>query len=128
MHKLAFAFATYRRLIAIQFRVQLQYRVSFLLEVLSAAITLSMFFVSLALVFARFGNLACWTLGEVAFLWSIVEVAFGLMDMIFSGFDPANFGRRVRQGTFDDSRSFLRNIRDSLMGKFRNHFFHIGGW
>ena len=62
---------------------------------------MSMFFVSLALVFPRFGNLAGWTLGEVAFLWAVVDMAFGLMDLIFSGFDPSHFRRRVRQGTFD---------------------------
>lgn len=116
MHQLRFTLTTYWRLLAIQFRAQLQYRVSFLLEVLSAAIILSMFFVSLALVFARFGNLAGWTLGEVAFLWSIVEVAFGLMDMIFSGFDPANFGRRVRQGTFDQLLLRPVNITVQVLG------------
>src|SRR5262245_35070264 len=101
MQKLRFTFAIYRRLIAIQIRSQVQYRVSFLLEVLSTAITLSTLFLSLALVFDRFGNMAGWTLGEVAFLWGTVEVAFGLMDMIFSGFDPGTFGQRIRRGTFD---------------------------
>ncbi len=114
--KLGFTFEIYWRLIAIQMRTQVQYRVSFLLEVLSAAITMSMFFVSLALVFERFGNLAGWTLGEVAFLWAIVEISFGLMDMIFSGFDPANFGRRVRQGTFDQLLLRPINITIQVLG------------
>ncbi|CAN5871878.1 ABC transporter permease [soil metagenome] len=114
--KLGFTLDIYRRLIVIQMRAQVQYRVSFLLEVLSAAITMSMFFVSLALVFARFGNLAGWTLGEVAFLWAIVEVSFGLMDMIFSGFDPINFGRRVRQGTLDQLLLRPVNITIQVLG------------
>jgi len=116
MQKLRFTWAIYRRLIAIQMRSQLQYRVSFLLEVLSAGITLSMFFLSLALVFDRFGNLAGWTLGEVAFLWGIVEVSFGLMDMLFSGFDPATFGRRIRQGTFDQLLLRPVNITAQVLG------------
>jgi ABC-2 type transport system permease protein len=116
MDKFQFTLTTYRRLIALQMRAQVQYRVSFLLEVLSAAITLSMFFVSLALVFARFGNLGGWTLGEVAFLWSMVEVAFGLMDMIFSGFDPGSFGQRVRQGTFDQLLLRPVNITVQVLG------------
>ena len=31
----------------------------------------------------------------------MAETAFGTMDMIFSGFDPPFFGRRIRLGTFD---------------------------
>lgn len=116
MDKLRFTFAIYRRLIAIQIRSQLQYRISFLLEVLSAMITLSMFFLSLALVFDRFGNLAGWSLGEVAFLWGIVEVAFGLMDMIFSGFDPGTFGQRIRRGTFDQLLLRPLNITMQVLG------------
>ena len=123
MQKLRFTWAIYRRLIAIQMRSQLQYRVSFLLEVLSAGITLSMFFLSLALVFDRFGNLAGWTLGEVAFLWGIVEVSFGLMDMIFSGFDPATFGRRIRQGaaSHEGDFSLTRAVRFALNGRTARH-------
>jgi ABC-2 type transport system permease protein len=41
-----------------------------------------------------------------------VELSFGLMDMIFSGFDPANFGQRVRLGTFD--QVLLRPLPASL--------------
>ncbi len=95
------AFNTYRRLITIQIRAQLQYRVAFLAEIAATAITLSTFFLALVFVFQRFGHMGGWTLGEVAFLWGLVELAFGLMDMIFSGFDPGDFGQRVRQGSFD---------------------------
>lgn len=101
MNTLRFTFAVYRRLIAIQMRAQLQYRAAFVLEVLSTGITLFLFFASIAFVLQRFGTLGGWTLGELAFLWGTVEFAFGLMDMIFSGFDPANFGKYVRQGLFD---------------------------
>ena len=96
-----FVFDTYRRLITIQIRAQLQYRVAFLAEIVATAIIMSTFFLSLIFVFQRFGHMGGWTLGEVAFLWGIIEFAFGVMDMIFSGFDPANFGQRVRQGSFD---------------------------
>lgn len=91
----------YKRLVGIQVRSQLQYRVSFLMEAVSSAITLGLFFVSLVLVFERFDNLGGWTLAEVAFLTGMVEVGFGVMDMVFSGFDPSTFGQQVRRGTFD---------------------------
>jgi ABC-2 type transport system permease protein len=90
-----------RRLIGVQIRSQLQYRASFLLELLSTVLTTASGFVTLALVFQRFGNIAGWTLGEVAFLFGTVEMAFGWMDMIFSGFDPQYFGRQVRLGRLD---------------------------
>ncbi len=116
MRRLAFQLAIYRRLISIQVQAQLQYRVAFLFEVLSAAITLAMFFASLALVFQRFGNLGGWSLGEVAFLWGMVEMSFGIMDLVFSGFDPASFGRRVRQGTFDQLLLRPVNITLQVLG------------
>ena len=49
----------------------------------------------------RFDNIAGWQLGEVAFLYGAVELAFGLMDMIFSGFDPDFFAAHVRLGRLD---------------------------
>lgn len=111
-----FAIDTYRRLIAIQIRAQLQYRAAFLLEVIAAAITLSIFFVAIVLVFQRFKHIGGWTLGEVAFLWGLVELAFGTMDMLFSGFDPGNFGQRVRRGTFDQLLLRPVNITLQVLG------------
>lgn len=91
----------YRRLLGVQFRSQLQYRVAFCLDLLSTALIVAIEFGSIALVLERFGNIKGWTLGEVAFLFGLVEIAFGLMDMIFSGFDPHHFGQAIRRGNFD---------------------------
>jgi ABC-2 type transport system permease protein len=91
----------YLRLISVQVRSQMQYRASFLLDVVSTALITLLGFASLAFVFHRFESIAGWSLAEVAFLYGCVELAFGLMDMIFSGFDPQNFGRQVRLGFFD---------------------------
>jgi ABC-2 type transport system permease protein len=96
-----FALQLYRRLINLQFRAQLQYRAAFFFEIVATAISISSFFGALALVFQRFGSLGGWRLGEIAFLWGMVELSFGLMDMIFSGFDPTDFGQQVRRGSFD---------------------------
>jgi ABC-2 type transport system permease protein len=96
-----FNLATYGRLVWVQIRSQMQYRASFLLEFLAAGLITVLEFASIALVFDRFGQIQGWSLGEVAFLYGMVETAFGIMDMGFSGFDPQNFGRQVRRGTFD---------------------------
>lgn len=116
MRNLRHSLDIYRRLIQIQIQGQMQYRVSFLLEALSTGITISLFFVSIALVMQRFGSLGGWSLGEVAFLWGLVETAFGLMDLIFSGFDPQFFGERVRLGTFDQLLLRPINITTQVLG------------
>jgi len=64
---------------------------------LSTAATFS----TVALIIARFEGIGGWKLQEVAFLYGIIETAFGLMDLVFGGFDPQGFGQRVRVGGFD---------------------------
>ena len=87
------SFHTYRRLISIKIRGQLQYRTAFLFDVLATAFITTVEFGSLALILQRFENIAGWTLAEVAFLYGLIAVAFGTMDMLFSGFDPQSFGQ-----------------------------------
>jgi ABC-2 type transport system permease protein len=91
----------YRRLIAANIRSQMSYRVSFWMESLASFIATITAFITLALILERFNNIAGWTLWEVAFLYGMVETAFGVMDILFSGFDPQNFGLQVRLGRFD---------------------------
>ncbi len=99
---------SYYRLLGAQLRSQLQYRTSFILDVLGTGVITVVEFGAIALVFGRFGSVQGWTLGEVAFLYGLVELGFGLMDMVFAGFDPAHFGQEVRKGTFD--RMLLRPL------------------
>jgi ABC-2 type transport system permease protein len=116
MDQLHFTWRIYWRLIGVQIRSQLQYRAAFLLETFAAGITLFLFFASLAFVLQRFGALGGWTLGEIAFLWGTVEFAFGLMDMIFSGFDPSSFGKQIRQGLLDQLLLRPVNITAQVFG------------
>ena len=106
----------YRHLIGIQIRSQLQYRASFLLDLIATALTVVVEFGSVALVIQRFGDLQGWRLPEIAFLYGLVEIAFNFMDMLFSGFDPPRFGLTVRQGTFDQLLLRLINITAQVMG------------
>ncbi len=91
----------YWRLISVQMRSQMQYRLAFVADLMATAFNSLAGFATLAFVLQRFGNIAGWELGEVAFLFGMVETSFGLMDMLFSGFDPGNFGRQTRLGRFD---------------------------
>ena len=91
----------YFRLIAVQIRSQFQYRLPFVLDVSAVALNTVLTFASLAFILQRFGSVGGWSFGEIAFLYGIVETSFGVMDMLFSGFDPQNFGRQVRLGRLD---------------------------
>lgn len=110
------AMDVYRRLIAIQIRSQLEYRTAFLLDLLAVAMMTMTGFGTLALILQRFRNVGGWTLGEVAFLYGMIEMAFGTMDMLFSGFDYDVFGPMVRRGTFDQLLLRPANITLQVMG------------
>jgi ABC-2 type transport system permease protein len=102
----------YRRLIGVQIRSQMQYRISFLVEFVSVGFITALEYGSLALVFYQFESLKGWTLGQVAFIYGLAELAFGIMDMVFSGFDPGTFGMKVRRGSFD--QILLRPVNITL--------------
>jgi ABC-2 type transport system permease protein len=106
----------YFRLISIQIRSQMQYRVSFWLEMISTGILSGVYFLTLALIFERFGNIQGWSLGEVAFLAGLVEMSFGTMDLIFSGFDYNFFSTGVRLGSFDQKLLRPVNITLQVLG------------
>jgi ABC-2 type transport system permease protein len=116
LNSLRYNFGLYLRLINVQIRSQLQYPASFWLDVVGTGVSLGAFFLSLALILQRFGDLGGWRLGEIAFLFGLLEASFGLMDMVFAGFDPANFGRRVRRGTFDQLLLRPVNITLQVLG------------
>lgn len=91
----------YLRLLGVQVRSQMQFRLSFFLDILSTGLVNGVYFVSIVLILQRFDRIIGWTLPEIAFLYGMIEMAFGTMDMIFSGFDPDQFGNVVREGRFD---------------------------
>lgn len=94
----------------------MQFRVSFFLDIIATGLIVAVEFGSLALVLQRFGQIDGWSLAEVAFLYGLAEVAFGLMDLSFAGFDPPYFGRFVRLGTFDQLLLRPVNITIQVMG------------
>jgi ABC-2 type transport system permease protein len=101
MSRLLWNARMYLRLLSVQLRSQMQFRFSFWMDLLSTIILNGSFVLSIALVLQRFGGIAGWTFGEVAFLVGMVEMSFGAMDLVFSGFDDAYFSGLVRLGSFD---------------------------
>lgn len=89
------------RLVGAQVRSQTQFRVSFAMDVATSFLIFTFEFGALAALFVRFETLGGWRLGEVAFMAGLTAMSFKTMDMLFSGFDPPDFGQGVRKGTFD---------------------------
>jgi ABC-2 type transport system permease protein len=65
-------------------------------------------FATIALILQRFEGIGGWTLGEVAFLYGLMDAAFGTTELIFSGFDPDGFAPMVQRGELD--RLLLRPV------------------
>ena len=105
-----------KKYLRIQIRSQLQYPASFVMEVISNTLILGFFFIAFALTMTQFGEIGGWTVGEVAFLWGMAEFSFGMMDMIFSGFDYDTFGPMVIKGTFDQLLLRPVNITLQVLG------------
>jgi ABC-2 type transport system permease protein len=111
-----FNIGIYRRLLAVQLRGQMQYRASFWLELISTIILTTAEFGALALALGSEHSLGGWHVFEVALLFGLVDMGFGLMDMVFSGFDPHRFGPQVRLGRFDQLLLRPVNITTQVLG------------
>ncbi len=102
-----------------QLRSQMQYRLGFVLDLISTMLFTATEFGAFVLVFQRFPSIGGWKLEEVAFLYGMVEISFGLMDMVFAGFDPPAFAQYIRKGTLDQ---FLLRPSSLLIQVFGSDF------
>ncbi len=91
--------AIYWWLLRAQVRSQFQYRTSFALQAVGQFFAAFTGFISVLLLFHRFPTLAGWSLAEVAFLYGLGGIAFGLSDLLAAGFEK--FHPMVQMGTFD---------------------------
>ena len=96
----------YQRLIGAHIRGQMQYRVSFLLMTLVMMMATGSDLLAILILFSYFGELDGWRVGEVALLYGLVMVAFGLSEMVAAGFDV--FPQSIQRGEFD--RVLLRPV------------------
>ncbi|MCC7367770.1 MAG: ABC-2 family transporter protein [Chloroflexi bacterium] len=89
----------YLALVRAQVNAQLQYRTSFLLMAASQFVVTFTDFLMVLLLFTQFPSIAGWTLPEVAFLYGLGGIAFGVSDLVCGGFD--GLSKMIRLGTFD---------------------------
>ena len=89
----------YAKYISLLLKSQFQYKVSFLLTVLTQFIQPFALFAGIYLLFERFGNIKGWTLYEVFMCHSVVGVCFALSTCVARGFDV--FANMIRTASFD---------------------------
>ena len=89
----------YRRLAAASVRSRAQYRLSFVLDLITAFGATVGDFLAIAVIFTHLPRLSGWTLYEVAFLYGCAGISFGITDMLMGQLD--NFSEHIRRGTFD---------------------------
>jgi ABC-2 type transport system permease protein len=90
----------YLILIGSRVRSQMQYRASFLAELVGFALVTGLEFAVVAILVTRFGGVAGWGMAELALLYGLTSLAFSLAEMVGRGFD-APFERMMQQGSFD---------------------------
>jgi ABC-2 type transport system permease protein len=91
--------ALWRRLVGARIRGQMQYRVSFGLQVVTQFMLTGLDFVAIAILMTRFGGIQGWTLAEVALLYGIAAMGFGIAELFSGALD--NFDTLILRGEFD---------------------------
>jgi ABC-2 type transport system permease protein len=89
----------YRRLVGARMRADWQYRTSFFLFLAGQTLVAVADFGLIAAIFTKVDVLAGWTGPEVALLFGLSGVAFGLGDLLISPVETASV--RIKAGTFD---------------------------
>ncbi|MEC4814897.1 MAG: ABC-2 family transporter protein [Scytonema sp. PMC 1069.18] len=93
------AFYLYKRYISVSFKSQMQYKVSFLLQVIGQLLGTAIEFLGIWALFSRFNSIGTWSLSEVALFYGMVNISFACADALGRGFD--SFGKIIRNGDFD---------------------------
>ena len=96
----------YARLIRMQLRAQMQYKVDLVIDMLTYFLVTVLDFCVVLIYFVPFPTLLGWHLGEVALLSAVTSLGFGLAELFGGGID--NFDTLIRQGDFD--RVLLRPV------------------
>jgi ABC-2 type transport system permease protein len=89
----------WRRLVGAQVRSQLQYRTSFLLDLVGSTLISFLDFFAILIVFHNVPRLGSWNVREVALLYAISMISFALTDLLIGHLDL--LPQKVRDGTFD---------------------------
>jgi ABC-2 type transport system permease protein len=89
----------YLHLIGARVRAQLQYRLSFILDLVGTCFITFIDFLAIVILFSHLPRLAGWSLPEIAFFYATASFSFGLCDMLIGHLDE--LPRGIRTGSFD---------------------------
>jgi viologen exporter family transport system permease protein len=89
----------YRRLIGARMRAQLEYRTSFVVNLISTALITAADFLVIAVLFEHLPLLAGWSLPEVAFLYGVSGIGFAIADLVVGHIEQTS--ELIRTGQFD---------------------------
>ncbi|GAA0651064.1 ABC transporter permease [Streptomyces thermocarboxydovorans] len=89
----------YAAIVRMWIRSTAAYRISFVLTTLGNFAMTALDFVAILLMFSRVDALGGYSLPEIAFLYGLTSVSFGVADLTIGSVDK--LGRRVRDGTLD---------------------------
>src|SRR5205085_11703058 len=101
----------YRRLIAIQMRGQMQYKINIVIDILTYFAVTGLEFVTMLLYFIPFPTMLGWHVGEVAMLAAVTSFSFGMAELFGAGIDV--FDEIIRRGDFD--RVLLRPVETLIL-------------
>ncbi len=99
MNRVRYYLPLYRRLISANLRSQMQYRVSFVADLVGNFLVTILDLAMVGILLTRFRAIGGWTLGEVLFLYGSSSVSFSLAELLVGGFD--DFDAWVVRGEFD---------------------------
>jgi ABC-2 type transport system permease protein len=97
--ELAGTLSIYRRLIGARIRADWQYRTSFLLFFAGQVLVAGADFAAIAVIFSSVNAIDGWSASQVAFLFGMSGLSFGLGDLFISQVEHAS--THIKAGTFD---------------------------
>ncbi|MBI2850354.1 MAG: ABC-2 family transporter protein [Chloroflexi bacterium] len=89
----------YLKFAGISIRSQMQYRASFIMLMMGNFIVTGIEFITIVVLFSRFGSVQGWQMAEVAMFYGLINVSFALSEAFGRGFDI--FAQQVISGEFD---------------------------
>jgi ABC-2 type transport system permease protein len=93
------AIRLYFRYVGVSFRGQMQYRASAIMSTIGLILLTGLEFLIIWALFDRFGSLPGWSLPQVAMLYGMTNIAFGITQIIARGFD--DFPAMIKSGDLD---------------------------
>lgn len=89
----------YARYLGISIRSQMEYRGSFIMQLLGHFLVTGIEFIGIWALFQRFDSIRGWSFYEIAVFYGMISIAFAINDSLTRGFDI--IGRLIRMGEFD---------------------------